>query len=1778
LNTAAAKDVYTWNQSMDVKGNALSVLRLTSTTIPPATGLSPLLPKEGPGEVRTWTVDSLTNTFDSSGNVLHAAGTSWQSTPGGISTTGTDSTFSYDASGRVLRETTATTKDGITNVTSDVADRSYDAAGNLIRTTQDQTDGSTGKVTNVTWQGALGSDGLLATDSQGNPLTLWQESTVDGVTTRDTTLSPPEYDAYGRETETDVSEEKRDASGNLIGEPKDTLSKTSYDENGWVSSVGSATFTQLVDDSSGSKIYVGTQNTTEVTNYTRDLTGRVVDTKVNGTDDILIGGQDTTVGFSNEDKITKFDPTTGRTLREYTMSRRDGTPTQETWSLEDEKYDGSGNKLETLNAVRQSGSLSNGKAARLAGGGTALDMDTTSIVKTVATSFDAQGNKLAWNTWTDGKESVNTGGSYNLLGQLTDLTTANYNVDGSSAGGEVQTGLKYDALGNLADWVKTDTAAGGEVTTHTSILAEYDASGRATTMLENVTGPDGVTTPSGNIATRFNDLGEAVGGYENVTVNGTLTADQAKALVSGVTGGALSASGNAGGWLAKSVGVETISGQKLISAQYDSSGRQIDANAESESAGWDATEGFQSNHTPVDTATLLFDAQNRPVLENVTTVNGSTTDFTQQTMRYDANNHVAWVGMSTHETGITQTGAAYDKSYSQTQTFTIDPATGRISSESFTTYGDPSNPSLVTTVTHDGIQYDASGHRTNWTETTVSNANADLDKKVVWGATYDCLNRLETYNQEVWQAGLSYMDMNATNSYDSLGRLSSMTSDRGWGTNEASMAAAAPLMGSSSGTSDSGDSGGGGISGLSTDWTSGRAAVMTTYSYYGTGNLQSGMTVTAHGAGTNADAAIQSQGINLSFTESNMQYNAQGQLTGYHESVSQVQRYTVYSEHMHGLKKKVSATQVVGMDTVDSDVSGIQTDDFGRQIHSVVNSYDHGAKAMVSQDTRVIDFDANGRVLHQQVTTVSHINIPAKRGSFMQRFAVGLTLGILPALLLAVGKGNLLGGKTIVSNTTVLQTMAYKADGSLDEAKTNAQTQTLSSSSHMKGKDWGDKVLMADDITIAVAAVVVTVVSLGTQSYWTLPLIAACSAAYKTTREGISLHDLGVAHENHDRGAEGRRNVSVFWTGVATTAVACVGAWLSSMQAGAEAAANTAGAMETAGATAQEVGAASQAGQAAASTMQVGNLAATGLNGVYLTGYALANAAVQMGVAAACGGNGKTVGEVGALAFMNGAMGGAGGPGLMSEISNLITTVGSVAAPAKQQTTWSVMASMATGGPVSAGSTLLTHEYIKRNDASGSGDESKIENRELLNDQLTQFASTLGTSFANGVVGSNEYGKENGQVVSEVSSSGGGFWANLGGYGAGMVSNLTFGFWNPGTTGGKPAALAGADAAVPAGEDATASGDQETTEPTIGQRLLNGFKAMGEALSGGYEAAVGTKAVASAATAGLENLYGAVTGKTSDLRQSIQTDNNFIAVATNGNPADQAALKAQIGTMSYSDLKGLESQRETYHEAVFTQSLKDSAYGTLSPALNLQSSEISRFTTTPDATPSPDGVIEEVPTPTQAPSVPTAVPDVGMENTRTAPAVPAITPAGNALKEMRQVPGGVIFQDMMKDGGPSIKDFIPKGLWLPSRTEVPLGKGQRPTPVGALRGQAPSSFEEQFNIAQANRDTAGMAEAAVDGLKSPVQLTMVSARKVFAAADVSPTYANDFGVMDVSFGPSAGATEKLNAAFDGKTTAELKEILGAKAQSKADLAGFARENKNGSAIPDDQLKFMTEWQ
>ncbi|MBK9694669.1 MAG: hypothetical protein IPO76_04640 [Elusimicrobia bacterium] len=724
------------------------------------------------------------------------------------------------------------------------------------------------------------------------------------------------------------------------------------------------------------------------------------------------------------------------------------------------------------------------------------------------------------------------------------------------------------------------------------------------------------------------------------------------------------------------------------------------------------------SHDRTENAVTVFDPFGRALAQTVTAHRGDNTTITDQWLAYDGGGRLAMILSNVFEKGLNGDGTRFARTFSQSQEFTYD-ALGRSTSEKTITWADSQAPYKITTSTTDNISYDK-GQRVGWTETTQSNDRTTVDERVTTGAGYDGLGRLATFNAAVYEVNngvrkLQYKDFNVRNSYDALGRLALTLSDRVWGATESVRVATRKrekgLIVTGFATVQKAleeGAGGGGIAGLSEDWTTGRAAVAITYEYSNGGTSMSGMRVRAFGTGTHKEKTVQAAGIRLDHYQKNMRYDDVGRVTGYKLISTQVERYQYYKQGQSGLKRKVKSAWTTGAVTTVSDVEVLEYDGFGRQVHTVVTSERNDInKTWTRTETVVKSFDDQGRVKDVRRTTDSKLTLPKSSGGFLGGLG-GLVVGALLAvtgvgLLVAIAVGaavglggaaaNWLGGQKMYSHNVVDQTMAYKADGRVDEEKTKAQTRTLEEKSYMMGQNFGDKMMQVSDIAVAVVSVVVSFVG--------SPILgAAIMTAWQAGRQGISINDF-EAHADREQAHGSRMMAANFGATVLTAGLS-----------------------------------------------DAFNMAKSG--------QVLLNVGTSLGVAAAGGADLKTMFQVGAIAAVNGLVAKAGAPGgskggsgfdvgaLIVGGGELVRQLGLNFGPENQRTTWVIVGS-AIQGTAGAGvigvegaavsnaiKTFIMEEYAKSANGSG-GTELERRLRGMVVQEMSGLVGTLVGRMSKGI-------------------------------------------------------------------------------------------------------------------------------------------------------------------------------------------------------------------------------------------------------------------------------------------------------------------------------------------------------------------------------------------------------------------------------------------------------------
>lgn len=725
----------------------------------------------------------------------------------------------------------------------------------------------------------------------------------------------------------------------------------------------------------------------------------------------------------------------------------------------------------------------------------------------------------------------------------------------------------------------------------------------------------------------------------------------------------------------------------------------------------------ESTHDISNLDVKVFDALNRPLVQTATTFLGRNTTKSDQFLTYNRKGQVAEINSVVTEDGYSSDGKELHHTYSQKQSFTYNTL-GQSTNETTQTWGDSQAPNKITTTSND-ITYGAKGERVGWQETTSTNDKTSVDVRKVTNATYDGLGRLSTYNAAVYeQTGdtkkLLYVDQDVLNTYDNKGRLASSLSHRRWGDGTQETKTLAPGVGAqATEPTDTTGQPGGGISGLDEGWTSGNAVVSTTYQYGKDGTSISGMTVTATGTGTNTNSEVQAMGIHLTYKQSNIKYDTTGRATSYHLKTTQIEHYDYFKQVQKGLKRKNAKKSGTGSITTESVVTVLEFDGFGRQTHTIVESQKNDmGKSWSRTDTTVKSFDESGRVKDVDRKTESRMTVVGGGHGFAKTLAKAAKafpmLNVVfisnPWIAAYVASGSL-GGQTIHSYGHTVAQNQYKANGTLDEEATKAKTTTLEEYSYQQGKNYGDKVMQAVDISMAVAAVVLTVVSCGALAPLAFALasmaIAAVSTAYRMARQGISTHDLGMFGKNHDR-AEAKQNAMGFYSGVVSVAVAGAGAWMSTVSAF----------TATAG------------GIMAARTVTTG---------MQVLG--------QMAVAKAGGANSKTMWTVAALtlvtSIVNGGRSGAGSGAMTGAQQafaiggSLVTNIGLTYGKQSQRTTWMALGSGLSGAsgdmrgiPMSVMKTFAVQLYAKKNDGSGLVDQDKI-NQGLITQAVGEAAGSV---------------------------------------------------------------------------------------------------------------------------------------------------------------------------------------------------------------------------------------------------------------------------------------------------------------------------------------------------------------------------------------------------------------------------------------------------------------------
>jgi len=1109
----------------------------------------------------------------------------------------------YSDTGEVLRQKKTVTKNGQITVEESVEDNVYDAQKRLIETKTRITD-PTGKETLVTWR--------ALEFNKTRQATRFERTTEEGETiTVETTAA--EYDAKGRIVRQESHVEKTDKNGELQEEYDqiyDVLEFNAFDQV----VLSQTETTRNIGDS--------TMTTTDLTETEYDGAGRVSKTTTNSEEIIAAQNGDVQTNKSTSIRETlKFDEF-GRALRVRQTTSADGQPVKETTSLRDIQYDAQGRVISSKNYVHEYGVDEDGNI-----------LDKGTAVELSGITYNDQNQQTGYTrTTTEGlseTQEIVSNILYDLSGRILAMTT---NITEMSLDpfnelfhqySITQSGMTYDALGNLTDYTKI-VKDGTLETTYIPVQQSFDAKGRATETLIHVTDNTGRDDYEYSFGMVYNQLGQMTYGYQSTvkTLAGNVPNTRTLAsLQSAVKGGLLNKPPpvmNVKDYL----GFDTEDEFYEQLKKYENAARRRFTKFRRISM----TQMMKFRKAKLNVKLLKTKLNKYKKAKGAVQVSVLTnlglaklTTKTLNSAKYDrrgrltssnnSNVSIVWAtsgGVEQHDVNTTSVNnLAFDslnrvmqqqittQTTTETKTDTVlstYDAQGRLAGQSqevsvSSLSGDGTYYSKTYRQTR-AMKYDEYGRISEESTRNYLDSTAPLkditvrinnihynsqNQRIKWSESSTSAEAPDTVEiREV--SGAVYDNANRLirsniNVYEEIdGSKIWQYSDK----NAVNSYDAVGRLVKSVSTREWGDVGGGGIAGLNEGWKHGRNVKVTTvYTFKGASKSISGMKVNAKGSGKHSDGEVMAHGINFTDERKNFKYNSSGRTISYTQRISQVERYTRTESRKRksGLGRKTKTKSLVGMNTTDSVVTDIQYDSFGRQVFSRSQSYNHGARATTSAWSRVHKFDGSGRAEVVESRSETKINAGHR--------------------------------VSITSGSHVWETNVFNANGTKNQTLSQRQVvdewQEVSDRSHLT------KTMKIVNVTVMVAVIVLT---LGAGSVLAAMGWAALASSFQLAQTGISLHDLGVG--GRDREGAKQRALS-FYQGVASAAMAGIGKAMSGVGAF------------------QKVGG--------------------GINTTGLATYAGANAAVQMGVAAASGADSKTIWQVGAIAAASGAAWGPQYPG-----------------------------------------------------------------------------------------------------------------------------------------------------------------------------------------------------------------------------------------------------------------------------------------------------------------------------------------------------------------------------------------------------------------------------------------------------------------------------------------------------------------------------------------------------
>ncbi|MGQ0644393.1 MAG: hypothetical protein ACT4O3_02760 [Elusimicrobiota bacterium] len=1183
-------------------------------------------------------------------------------------------------------------ENGRSTVTETTADNVYDAQGRLTQTATRLTPPE-GLPTESVWK-------ALSLDARGRALRFERTSVLAGLTTVETSLEDAVYDEQGRllNQKTRV---RKSAAGEETQEHAEESRPLAYDLFGRIAEGETITTKNLP----GGVV----QTNADRAAYVYDARGRAVNTVINGTETIAAGGETRVKHYGSAQDTLAFDRN-NRPVRVRSLSTAAGGPNTERISLDDIRYDDRGRVVGSRDVVREFGAAADGSF---------LDKYTTHTLSAV--TYDAFDRRTGYTNSIRDNGLVVTqrvfGLRYDAAGRLlesrTDTleTSADPSIAYRRASETVQTGMAYDAFGNLLDYVKTVTE-GELITVHKPVFLRYDEQGRAEALLERVTDNRGRDQITGGLEMSYNSLGQMVRGRQ-IEVKGSTAAleDPGKLqdLVRALAAGQMESYG--AGQLVESLGLESISSRlSLEDNRYDKHGRLIfsrvsqdqaafNPDPKSESKSYKTQEEAEAAKRDLEARGYTVEMQVHWATERKRAAGKSKWGKT----RWKDINVVAGVTLHTVEPDYMQT-----HSESTTHILAFDTLNRAIRQTVDTALGD------VFTQELQSLSYDAAGRLARLekavTETqTIHRTIVRLAatpgtrfwRRLPWAKRFVTSVETTTITKSFQQtqefeydAGGNVTRESFRTYRDSSAMLRDVTTVNdniqynaqgqrvAW--RETVHSTAAPGKHDVRQISNATYNALGQLrtydhavyeqSGGQNTWlysesvvnsydNQGRLSLTSadrTWGDYGGGGIQGLDDEWKNGSAKVVTAYTYYGNSNLM---SGVHVNASG--SGKHSN-GEVQARGIRLEYAQSKIKYDSQGRVTGY---TQKVTQVEHYNYQKSVRSGIRKKNRGgAKTEAVTTTTVvsdIQYDDYGRQTHS--VSESQRNDFNKTWSRTETFT--RTFDSMGRALLverhSQSRQDLGLGTTITSGSHVRETQAYDAAGNLD--RTRVQTQVVSQWQSVKDSSNFTKVMKAVDIAVVVAGVIATVMTGGGAA----PFVAAFQGAYQGARQGISINDFEA---NPDR-QQARASRMLAVQTVASIYMGGAGPNLSPVK------------------------------------------------------YVAVKTLIAVGSAAAAGADGKTIAQVAALSIASGLLEGGGNSrgssmGLLDALQSkavlgtLVSQIGMNYGKEKQRTTWLVLGSavQSSGDEGNAGvnaslgmaKTYLLQLYAKADDGSGRTDRDRL--------------------------------------------------------------------------------------------------------------------------------------------------------------------------------------------------------------------------------------------------------------------------------------------------------------------------------------------------------------------------------------------------------------------------------------------------------------------------------------